>query len=246
MTAPTNLADRLTKVEREQKWANQRPKDAATLLLIDRTGAVPTVLMGKRHANHKFMPGKYVFPGGRIDAADRKMPICGMISERIFEAMDKMVTRPSEAKTRAIMLTAIRETYEETGLMLGTKDAGTPVCDNEHWADFVKEGVYPELEHLQFIARAITPPKRPKRFDARFFAIDAQHIVYKKEGVITPDSELVDLHWLPFEQAKKQDLPTITLTVLEELETRIKNGFSENLPVPFYKMEHKVFKRYEL
>jgi 8-oxo-dGTP pyrophosphatase MutT (NUDIX family) len=242
----TDLADRLTKVEREQKTPNQRPKDAATLIIIDRTGAEPKVLFGKRNAGHKFMPGKYVFPGGRIDPADRLMPVCGMMSDRTIQAMSKMVIRPTVTRMRALMLTCFRETYEETGLMIGTKDAGSPDISHKDWVDFATQGVYPELDHLQLIARAITPPKRPKRFDTRFFAIDAEHIVYTKEGVVTADSELTDLQWLTFEEAKHQDLPSITQVILEELQVRIAEGFSENLPVPLYRMENKVFKRYEL
>ena len=78
------LADRIERMERFVKRMNEverdltspyvRPKDAATLILVDRGGQVPKVLLGKRHQGHKFMPGKFVFPGGRVDPADRRMP----------------------------------------------------------------------------------------------------------------------------------------------------------------------------
>ena len=50
---------------------NITPKDASTLILLDRSGSEPKVLMGKRHDRHVFMPGAYVFPGGRVDPIDR-------------------------------------------------------------------------------------------------------------------------------------------------------------------------------
>ena len=61
----TDLAERLTKVERDQSHPNLKPRDAATLIVIDRSGPAPKVLLGKRHAGLKFMAGKFVFPGGR-------------------------------------------------------------------------------------------------------------------------------------------------------------------------------------
>jgi 8-oxo-dGTP pyrophosphatase MutT (NUDIX family) len=67
-------AERMTNSERDQTSPDSEPRDAATLMLIDRSGAKPKVLLGRRHAGHKFMPGKFVFPGGRIEAFDRVMP----------------------------------------------------------------------------------------------------------------------------------------------------------------------------
>ena len=97
-----------------------------------------------------------------------------------------------------------------------------------------------------FYARAITPPKRPKRFDTRFFAVDANEIAHRIEGIITPDAELVALQWLTFEEAKHEDLPTIQQVILEELKMRIDAGFSPLLPVPMYQMIRKTFIRTEL
>ncbi|WP_374730366.1 NUDIX hydrolase [Salinarimonas sp.] len=241
------LTERLTKAEREQKWPNQRPRDAATLIVIDRSEPVPRLLMGRRHDGHKFMPGKFVFPGGRIDATDRRMVAAGMLDDRTDDALSARTTRPSSARNRALALAAIRETYEETGLMLGSKDYGAPELEIEGpWADFVREGVYPELDVLQFIARAITPPRRPKRFDTRFFAVDREAIAHEVEGVVGPDSELVDLQWVSIDDARALDLPTITTVVLDELTARIDKGFSPMLPVPYYHMVRGAFVREEV
>ena len=86
----------------------------------------PKVLMGKRHAGLKFMPGKFVFPGGRIEAGDRSMAVTGALHPRAEQALMARVTRPSTQRCRALALAAIRETFEETGLLLGTKDYGSP------------------------------------------------------------------------------------------------------------------------
>ena len=67
-------AERLTRTIRDQSFPNLKPRDSATLILIDRAHAVPKVLLGRRHLRHRFMPGKFVFPGGRIEPSDRQMP----------------------------------------------------------------------------------------------------------------------------------------------------------------------------
>jgi 8-oxo-dGTP pyrophosphatase MutT (NUDIX family) len=237
------LTDRMTKSERDQSFPDSVPRDAATLMLIDRTGADPTVLMGRRHANHKFMPGKFVFPGGRIEAADQAM---GAASELAAAAADKVALRPRDGEVpppRAFPLCAVRETFEETGLMLGVKGKAPAIAPNAEWEAFAGAGVLPDLANIHFIARAITPPRRPKRFDTRFFTADAQMVAHKVDGVVGPDSELVELVWIPIKDAKTLDLPTITATILEELEARVKAGMGHDLPVPFYFMENQQFFR---
>ena len=92
------LADRLTGAERERRWPTVRPKDAATLIILDRGGAEPKVLMGRRHAGHRFMPGKFVFPGGRIEPEDRGVSAVGALSARAVEALMARTLRPSPAR----------------------------------------------------------------------------------------------------------------------------------------------------
>jgi 8-oxo-dGTP pyrophosphatase MutT (NUDIX family) len=243
----TDFAARLSAAPRERGFPNVRPKDAATLILIDRTGPVPTVLMGKRHAGHKFMPGKFVFPGGRIEKGDRQMRVAGALHPLVEDRLTRRVQRPSLMRARALALAAIRETYEETGLMIGSRDYGAPdTAPDGPWQDFVRHEVFPELEHLHLIARAITPPRRPKRFDARFFAVDADQVCARVEGVVGPDSELVELVWVPLPEAQRLDLPPITSVMLNELENRIAAGFSHHLPVPFYYEQRGRFVREEL
>jgi 8-oxo-dGTP pyrophosphatase MutT (NUDIX family) len=238
------LTTRLTTAERERRWANVRPKNAATLIIIDRSAAKPKLLMGRRHTGHKFMPGKFVFPGGRIELGDRKMPVMGALNPRAESALSARVTRPPRHLGRALALASIRETFEETGLMLGSKDYGAPDAVPEGpWEAFREHGVFPDLEAVQFVARAITPPKRPKRFDTRFFAVDRRAIAHEVGGIIGPDAELIELAWVNLEEAKRLDLPTITTVILDELETRLKAGFGPELPVPFYYERNRKFQR---
>jgi 8-oxo-dGTP pyrophosphatase MutT (NUDIX family) len=241
-----DLAERLTKTERDQSHPNLKPRDAATLILVDRSGAVPKVLLGRRHAGLKFMAGKFVFPGGRVEAADKLMPAATSLDEHAQERLMRRVIRPSPDKARALALAAIRETYEETGLLLGKRVDPMPPVPDGPWDAFAKAGVLPDLAALHFIVRAITPPRRPRRFDARFFAADASSIAHRVEGIVGPDAELVELVWLPIVEAKHLDLPTITQVALDELEARVAKGFGHDLPSPLYRMLHRKFVRAEL
>ncbi|HZP69158.1 MAG TPA: NUDIX hydrolase [Pseudolabrys sp.] len=236
-------AERMTKAERDQSFPDSEPRDAATLMLIDRSGPAPRVLLGRRHAGHKFMPGKFVFPGGRIEPLDRKMTA---ISELHPDAEKKLLERVTDASTdyaRAFALAAVRETAEETGLLLGVKRDQPPAVPGEIWAEFAKAGVHPDLGQIHFIARAVTPPRRPRRFDTRFLTADASAIAHRIEGVVGPDSELVELAWVPIEDAARLDMPTITAIVLEELLARVEAGMGHDLPVPYYYMIDQQFYR---
>jgi 8-oxo-dGTP pyrophosphatase MutT (NUDIX family) len=234
-TKAQSITDRLTSTERDRRFPNVRPKDAATLIIIDRQNASPKVLMGRRHPGHKFMPGKFVFPGGRIEPGDRSMSVAGALHPRAENALMARVQRPSVQRSRALALAAIRETFEETGLLLGTKEHGAPeTAPDGPWTAFRQHGVFPDLEVLQVVARAITPPHRPKRFDTRFFACDRTAIAAEIGDVVGPGSELVELTWVTLREARQLDLPIITLSILEELEDRLDRGFGPELPVPFY------------
>ena len=235
----TPLADRMGKPAQDNTFPNVKPRDASTLILIDRTTATPQVLLGRRHHSHKFMPGMFVFPGGRVETGDRKMPSATPLDQRVEARLLKDVQSPNPGKARGFALAAIRETFEETGLLLGAQQAGELTAPDGPWAAFAEARVLPDLGDVHFIARAITPPRRPRRFDTRFFAIDAQAIAVRQDGFVGPDSELVELVWLPIDDAKQLELPPITKAVLEELQMRTANGFSHDLPVPFYRMLHR-------
>jgi 8-oxo-dGTP pyrophosphatase MutT (NUDIX family) len=239
------LVRRMNEAARDLSAPVIRPKDAATLILVDRTSERPKVLLGRRHQNHKFMPGKFVFPGGRVEAADRRMAQAAHLDAQVEDRLMRGVQRPNAAKARALVLAAIRETFEETGLLigLGGLEASAGRTTGAMWADFAAAGVKPDLTSIHFVARAITPPGRSRRFDTRFFTADASSITARVEGVVGPDTELVELVWTPIEEAKRLDMPAITTVALDELERRVAAGLTHDLPVPFYRMLHRRFSR---
>jgi 8-oxo-dGTP pyrophosphatase MutT (NUDIX family) len=234
----------LTAAERERRWPTVRPKDAATMIILDSSGAEPKVLMGRRHPGHKFMPGKFVFPGGRIEASDRRMAACGALNGICEARLMNRVQRPTLSRARALALSAIRETFEETGLMFGQIGLGRPDAPaGSTWESFARHGVFPDLETVTLIARAITPPGRPKRFDTRFFLVDSAQVAHRIEGVVGPDSELVEIVSVTFPEAIGLDLPTITRTVLADLQARIAGNLAPHLPVPFYYEARGAYRR---
>jgi 8-oxo-dGTP pyrophosphatase MutT (NUDIX family) len=234
----SDLADRFEQDPHiTEKFPNRRPKDAATLILLDRSGKVPKVLMGRRHHSHVFLPGKFVFPGGRVDPTDRLMPVAGALDKRTQKRLMRKTSDPSPAKARTFVLTAIRETFEETGLLIGRKTNVTPKTPAP-WSEFARAKILPDLSTIHFIARAITPPRRPRRYDTRFFTADASAIAHRIEGVVGPDAELVELVWKPIAEAQKLDLIAITQIILRDLQAQIDAGFSHDQPVPFYRMLH--------
>src|SRR5258708_27710223 len=169
-----------------------RPKDAATLILIDRSGDKPKVLVGKRHDNVVFMPGKYVFPGGRVDKSDNRVPVAAPITTELQTNLLKGSPKIIPSRARALAVAAIREACEETGLCLGRK-AEKPSTLDGPWKPFAEAGLLPDPSTLFLIARAITPPGRVRRFDTRFFTADASSIAHRAQGLTHSEAILLDL-----------------------------------------------------
>jgi 8-oxo-dGTP pyrophosphatase MutT (NUDIX family) len=219
-----------------------RPRDAATLILLDRKGDEVLVLMGRRHAGHAFMPGKFVFPGGRTDPADSRIAVATPLLPEEETKLTASVGRISPSRARAIALSAIRETYEEAGLLIGSK--GAFATDKRDWQGFVEHGVQPSLAPLRFIARAITPPNRVRRFDTRFFSAWRSDVAVElPDG--GPTNELEELVWLPLAKARQADIPDITRTILQELERRLADDprLRPGGSVPFYRLVRNRFVR---
>jgi 8-oxo-dGTP pyrophosphatase MutT (NUDIX family) len=212
-------------------------------MLIDRAGPTPKVLLGRRHASHKFMPNKFVFPGGRIETLDRTMSALSELHPDTRAKLLERVVDPSAAMARGFALAAVRELAEETGLLLGAKSDTAPASPGDIWNEFAAAKVHPDLARVHFIARAITPQGRPKRFDTRFFTADATGVAHTIEGVVGAESELVELVWMPIEEAATVDMPTITSVILEELGARVEAGMAHALPVPmYYQQDGKFFR----
>ncbi|MBX9616443.1 MAG: NUDIX domain-containing protein [Caulobacteraceae bacterium] len=203
----------------------QRPKDAATLILV-RNGRSPEVLMGRRAPGHVFMASKWVFPGGRIDRADFTAAFSG---EPPAATRARLEAEMPARRARALCLTAVRETFEETGLILG--HPAPPASVAGPWREFRAAGALPDLAALTYVARAITPPGRTRRFDARFFLADATALLAPEPTA--GSGELDEIAWLPLEDARALDLPAITRFVLTEVTARLDD---DHRPLPFVRM----------
>ena len=171
-----------------------KPKDAATLILV-RGGR--EVMLGQRAKGHVFMPDKWVFPGGKVDPGDARAKAA---TELTGETERLLLHGGAKRAPRAYALAATRETHEETGLPVGGADG-------------------PELHRLTLIARAITPPYRSRRFDARFFMADAEAVLADDKPV--SGEELLDIRWFSLDEAEALDLPSITKFILKEVRARL-------------------------
>ncbi|HEY7901687.1 MAG TPA: NUDIX hydrolase [Caulobacteraceae bacterium] len=191
-----------------------RVRHAATLIIVRRDGAQPCVLMGRRHGGHAFMPDKWVFPGGRIDPADYRAPSASELRPEVAQRLQKTA---GAARARALAMAAVRETYEEAGLLLAKPAKARSA--SKSWGAFLGKGAAPDLSALDFIARAITPPVSPRRFDARFFLADAAALLSLDRE---PDcGELDEIAWVDLDAALHLDLPSVTRYVLRELPLRL-------------------------
>jgi 8-oxo-dGTP pyrophosphatase MutT (NUDIX family) len=214
-----------------------RPRDAATLLLLDRSAPGVRVLMGKRSSRHVFMPGKFVFPGGRTDPADSRVPVASPLHPLEERKLIGTSARATTTRARAIALSAIRETYEEAGILIGRK-AGFATAKTD-WQGFVEHGVAPSLADIRYVARFITPPGRVRRYDTRFLAIwrDSVALELPDGG---PTDELEELAWVSLPDAMSLDIPHPTRVVLGELNTRLETDpeLTPGGDVPYYRMLH--------
>jgi len=217
-----------------QRPRSPRPRDAASIMLLDRSQAQVRVLVGKRHKAHVFMPDLHVFPGGRRDASDYRLPWSGDINPAVVERLKAAyVQRASENRLRAIALAALRELHEEASIAIGRKDSGN-----------TKLPFLPDLTNLRYMARAITPPGFPRRFDTHFFAL------FTDEAGVDPmdihDSrELEDLRWIDVNDVSAVRMPDITGIILGDLRASLQSDASLPFgrPVPFYYTRHGRFVR---
>lgn len=147
------------------------------------------MLMGMRGAKHRFMPNRLVFPGGRVDPSDMR----GTFASPLPPHTEMALRKKTNAKlAHALAIAAARELQEETGLTLGHP---------------------PHLHALNYLARAVTPPGLPIRFNARFLTVDAAHVT----GTLGGDGELESLRFYGMTEALALDLATPTRRVLERL-----------------------------
>ena len=186
-----------------------KPKDSATLILVRRDRASPRILMGQRAGGHAFMPNKYVFPGGRLDSADcRVKPARDLHPSTLAKLLDRMRGKPTASRARGLAYAALRETWEEAGLLFGR----------------AKVEDAPDLSGLTLFMRAITPPGRTRRYDSRFFVADAENLANIDAPHHDGGGELLTLSWLTLDEIASLDLPLITIDALQRLKPFLDQG----------------------
>ena len=212
-------------------------RDAATTILVRDAATAPRVLMGQRGKGAAFMPSKFVFPGGAVDAGDADVPLKAPLDPDCAARLADGAAAPN-----ALAAAAIRELWEETGLMLGAPGhwPGSPPPD---WADFAARGLLPAAQNLTYMFRAITPPGRPRRFDARFFLVEAERLASDPDDFRKARPELSNLQWIPLDAAPRLDLPFITEVVLAELGARLRDGGAAGVPFFDNAGERSEFRR---
>lgn len=205
-----------------------KPRDAATLIVVRTDHKAPRLLMGRRHRGHDFMPGMWVFPGGRIDRSDYSAPHVGHLP---IETLRRLTHGASESKARALAMCAVRETFEETGLLLAKPTPSRPGAGP--WREFLAQGAVPDLSTVELIARAITPPALPKRFDARFFLARADGLISLERQADC--GELDEIAWVDLDEAMHLELPSITRFVIKEVAQRLADPHRPALFMRFVK-----------
>jgi len=175
------------------------------------------------------MPDKFVFPGGRVDETDFNVP--GTIQTRP-DQRELLNAGVSGDVADALSNAAIRELWEETGLLMGAP-SGRDYDVTEDWAGFFELNLVPDATHLTYFFRAITPPGRPRRFDARFFLGDATGIQCDLDDFSKASGELSHLQWVDLKTARGFALPFITEVVLSEVED-ILNHPERPRDIPFF------------
>ncbi|MFO1106498.1 MAG: DNA mismatch repair protein MutT [Amaricoccus sp.] len=206
-------------------------RDAATIILLRRDGGVPRVLMGQRGAGAAFMPDKFVFPGGALDPGDVSLAARLALAEPEPALGDRCAVEVA----RGLPLAALRELWEETGLLLGRPDPAVAagLAGLADWLGFHRAGLAPDPGALRLFFRAVTPPGRPRRFDARFFLADAGALAGDPDDFSGASGELSYLRWVELAAARALPLPFITEIVLAELEAMAAEPDGPR-PVPFF------------
>lgn len=205
-------------------------RNAATIIVVRDRATAPKILMGQRGAKAAFMPNKFVFPGGAVDPQDADISLVAGISE---PCLNRLANYADPALAHPLCVAAIRELFEEAGQILGIPGRWAGSIP-KNWKDFAVAGYRPDASGLKFVFRAITPPGRPRRFDARFFLVDVDLLATDPDDFSSASDELSHLQWIPLADAWKFNLPFITEVVLAEVAAQLKNDEAPD-SVPFFK-----------
>lgn len=181
-------------------------RDAATLILVRDPATAPKVLLGRRQRNAVFMPDRFVFPGGAVDPGDADIALAGGLGATCRARLEG-ATPP-----HALAAAAIRELWEETGLLYGAAGGFAPPPG---WEGFAAKGVQPTAAGLSLVFRAITPPGRTRRFDARFFLADAAGLWGDIGDFSGASGELSDLAWVAIDALEALNIAPVTQAALQ-------------------------------
>ena len=213
ITKALTLTDK-DKAMRAKLGRAPRPRLASTIVLYRGTRDNPQILLGQRARGHDFMPSVYVFPGGRVDRADSFAPFTGEMLPRTHRILSQHY---NSARMRAIILAAIRETYEETGLCL-TQKTDSPIKNINHasWDALRTQKRLADISDIEIFGRAVTPPYRHKRFDTWFLLRHVDETTLS--GQMVDSAELLNLGWYGLEQIKSLETARATDMMLHVLQ----------------------------
>ena len=209
----------------EPQSTDQTPiRDSATLALLktDSQGKV-RILLGQRSNRHVFMPDIFVFPGGRVDEGDELPPAASELGSRCTHHLE---SQSLERPARAFPLAAIRETYEETGLLVGRKAPSPSQSVPVGWNDYFSAGAVPCMQSFKYVGRAITPPGRTRRFNSRFFVANADQVLLDDRAP-QDSEELSNLGWYTLDEAFDLNIHFVTRIVLEHINRQLAGETSE-------------------
>jgi 8-oxo-dGTP pyrophosphatase MutT (NUDIX family) len=177
-----------------------RPRDAASLILLRGEGKELEVLAGRRPLHVRFMPGVHVFPGGAIDPPDR-----------VFWSIESG-TETLGAKLARCARAALRETWEEAGVLVGCPAASHPAVPVTRPIEraYRDHGLVAAMDLLTYVGRAITPSHSNRRFNTRFFLSDGGNVF----GEPAVSEELEDVRWHPIGRHPLESFRDVTRFML--------------------------------
>ncbi len=214
------------------------PRPAATIVLLRDAEHGMEVLLMRRSRKAGFVPGAYVFPGGRVDGTDAGPKTIEQLDGLTPEsAASRLELENGEPPAIAYYLAALREAFEETGILVGLRSDGStpPTAAEDSSVDSVRDDLMENRisfaeaiallqcriagDAIEYLAHWITPTPEPRRYDTRFFAAKVRS---GAEAIIDP-REMTDALWLTPAEALRRcdegDLPMIfpTIKTLEQL-----------------------------
>ncbi len=227
------LPDRFAESIRHPPQVPTAARPAATIVLMRDSGRGPEILLLRRARNSGFVPGAYVFPGGRVDASDAdEHTVQHLDGLEAAAAAERLELPDGDPPALAYYLAAVREAFEETGILVGTRLDGSaaPTAAADPDADAMRVklldddmsfaavldrvGCRLDGAAVEYLAHWITPKPEPRRYDTRFFGA---RVPAEAEAIIDP-REMTDAVWMTAAEALERfhagTLPMVFPTIL--------------------------------